>query len=134
VQTLLDVRLHADPEAPHAARDALHEVAGALPPDVLDDARLLLSELVASSMQRRRHGEEIAVTVRADEAALRVEVTERAARRRPPEAILLEAAGWSIYIVSAVADRWGIEGGMRTTAWFELDLPGVIGGERALAN
>jgi hypothetical protein len=130
MRTLLEVELHADPDAPHAAREALHEVAGALPLDVLDDARLLVSELVASSTQRRRPGEAIAMTVRLDEAALRVEVAERAAGRRPPEAILLEAAGWSIYIVSAVADRWGIEGGTRTTAWFELDLPGIKEGER----
>ena len=94
--------------------------------DLLDQATLLVSELVTNSV---RHGglrpdQEIELTVRASPEHLRVEVAEPGAgfvvepgprsRRESP------AGGWGLYLVDRLASAWGVESNGLTKVWFEM--------------
>src|SRR4051794_26475526 len=124
----MEVSLEAEPTAAGRARRAL---AGA---GLVDSAReatllLLVSELVTNSV---RHAgltaeERIRLRCRALQACARVEVCDsghagRSPRMREREGEALEAGGFGLHLVDAMADRWGIaRGGRETCVWFELD-------------
>lgn len=84
-----------------------------LPEQVIERARLLVSELVTNTV---RHGgagdeDEVVVVVRREADAVRVEVCQRA----PVEAVRRtqreqdEVGGWGLQLVEVLADEWGIE-------------------------
>ncbi|HWE08179.1 MAG TPA: ATP-binding protein [Solirubrobacteraceae bacterium] len=110
--------------APAAARDWLtSSFEGRLERPELDQAKLLVSELVSNSV---RHGlGDITVRAELDEERLLVEVmdegsgVEREIRKRDFDAV----GGWGLTIVDAVASRWGIHEGT-THVWFEVERPG----------
>jgi len=91
----------------------------------LDDLRLLTSELVSNSV---RHGgpskdAPIHVHVSVTDVTVRVAVvdsgpgfdaTEKAIR---PD----DDAGWGLFLLERLADRWGMDETRPTTVWFELD-------------
>ena len=49
--TQIDLRLTPNPEAALAARHSLDQLEGALPAEKLEDARLVVSELVTNSVR-----------------------------------------------------------------------------------
>lgn len=105
-------------------REALADLA--LPEHVLDDARLLLSELITNSIRHAGLGpdDRVRVTAEWSEAHLRVDVWDRArsaassrlagAIRPAPTA----ESGWGLYLVDTLASRWGSTPGRY---WFELE-------------
>ena len=112
-----------------AARD---RIKGALrdrcPDSHLDDARLVISELVANSLRYAEPLDDQTITVgwslRPD--VLRVSVTDGGSMssvptpRRPEE---LATGGRGLKIVQAIAERWGVDrNGRGTTVWAELAL------------
>jgi anti-sigma regulatory factor (Ser/Thr protein kinase) len=110
--------------APAAAREWLSLSFGDhLERDELDQAKLLVSELVSNSVMHGRG--EIVVRAQLDEERLLVEVTdegsgfEREIRARDFDRV----GGWGLMIVDAVASRWGVHEGT-THVWFELERPG----------
>lgn len=109
---------------PRAARDAISLVAGDIPGDALETARLLTSELVTNSV---RYGPSapaiIGLFVDVGRDRIRVEVSDEAdsaPRRTSPR----DGGGYGLTLVDALATRWSTdrEGG-RNVTWFELDLP-----------
>jgi len=119
-----------DVTAPAVARNALLQVALPDAPDRVEQAQLLVSELVTNSV---RH----AVTSPADQVTLLIEVDERRIRAevrdtgegmpqpQPDEVRNAGLGGFGLYLVAKVATRWGVEPlevGKRV--WFELDLTG----------
>jgi len=120
--------LGPDTGAPSRARRALRsELESVLEADVLDQAMLLVSELVTNSV---RHGglrpdQEIELTVRASPHHLRVEVAEPGEGFEPAPTALprrgIPAGGWGLYLVDRLSSAWGVEGGDVTKVWFELD-------------
>jgi anti-sigma regulatory factor (Ser/Thr protein kinase) len=122
----LERKLPASPEAAREARVALGELAAHVPTPEFDDLRLLVTELVTNSL---RHGElgagdAIHLVVQIEPQTLRVEVHDPGTGFDvpvAPESADL-SAGWGLYLLGRIADRWGIESGPSTCVWFEMDL------------
>ncbi|HVF12854.1 MAG TPA: ATP-binding protein [Actinomycetota bacterium] len=122
------VNLPPHAEAARLARHALDSVAsGRARPEVLEDAGLLISEIVTNSV---RHGHpppdaHIHLSLSLSEEKLRAEVCDGGPGfspekiRRSPEQI----GGWGLGIVQEVADRWGVDKNGGVCVWFEIDAP-----------
>ena len=118
----LEATLPAGPNGPATARAALTRwLTGQLPGDVLSDARVLASELVASSSGATDLPEtaslRLAVEVRDD--ALRVDVCHPGGLR--PGARSPAGGGVGLQLVEALAKRWGVDDVGGTHLWFEVD-------------
>lgn len=105
---------------------ALGAVAAHIPAQEFDDLRLLVTELVTNSL---RHGglgagDAIDLVVQIEPETLRVEVHDSGPGFDVPVATESAdlSAGWGLYLLGRIADRWGIEGGPSTCVWFEMDL------------
>lgn len=117
--------LPAATDSPRSARDALAFVAQDIPPEALDTARLLISELVGNSVRHGPRGPRatIEIAIQVGRKRLRVDVADRSAtpaRPKPPS----DEGGYGLALVTATATRWGagLRDG-RNVTWFELDLP-----------
>jgi anti-sigma regulatory factor (Ser/Thr protein kinase) len=96
-----------------------------LPGPVIDRAELLVSELITNSVRHAGLGpdEQIELRLEVKPGTLRVEVVDPGpgflAEDRPrPEG----QAGWGLYLVEEMTDRWGAGSSSGTVVWFELDL------------
>jgi anti-sigma regulatory factor (Ser/Thr protein kinase) len=121
----MEVELASAADSAAEARQALGDLAGRIPPERLQDVRLLVSELVTNAV---RHAdldpdEAIRLTVEQSAAGLRVEVHDPGrgfdwtGRDRAAD----EAGGWGLYLVETLADRWGVDRTEVTTVWFEVE-------------
>ena len=121
----LEVALARDPDSVATARSALGEVSDHLTPRRLEDARLLVSELVTNSIRHAglADGETIRLVVVAGERALRIEVCDSGPGFELVEPVPDPArpSGWGLYLVRELADRWGVDRAACTRVWFELD-------------
>ena len=127
-----EVTLAAGPAAAAAARATLTRwLAGHVPVEVLEDARLLVSELVANSIGHAELPDEaslrLAVQLRA--GALRVEVRDPGASGAivPREPDRERGDGFGLHLVDLIATRWGVDRTSGTDVWFEVD---AVGAER----
>lgn len=128
----------ATPAAPSTARRAVASLAPHLDSRVIEDAELLVSELVTNSL---RHGElqptqGIEVCLRASPQTVMVEVADRGRgfggiRPRPAESVKAHALdgqrsvekdgpNWGLFLVDQIAWRWGIAEQGDVRVWFEL--------------
>lgn len=107
------------------ARHALDGLDGRLPADQLGDVRLLVSELVTNALRHADgEGQEaIRLVVTVSDERVRVEVADSGGGfdPEPPPEDPHRAAGWGLFLVDTLADRWGVERGGGTRVWFELD-------------
>ena len=89
-----------------------------------DDAALLVSELVTNVVRHVPTGTPMTVEVHLTQTALQVAVVDGSttpADARPPTA----QGGHGLWLVAAVADRWGSEEhGRGKRVWFELQAAG----------
>jgi anti-sigma regulatory factor (Ser/Thr protein kinase) len=114
-------------DAPRRVRGLVREqLADRIPPPLLGDVALLVTELVANGVRHggAHRGRSLRVRLEARPPALRVEVTDPG--RRPdglaPLALDIERdGGLGLRMVDSLASRWGVAGGTRTNVWFELD-------------
>ena len=123
-------RHRLDLEMP-AVSDVLTDVRSAIaelpvPPSTVDDAQLLVSELVANSMRHARIGpnDTIRVTAEVEKGRLRVDVIDGGRGDLPPVAGGIRPSpgaesGWGLYLVETLATRWGHGAGRY---WFELEV------------
>ena len=113
------------PEGASRVRRALTDLQ--LPEALLEDARLLATELIVNSIRHAGLREDERVRVRAEWSGsrLRVDVWDRpgstahprvAGSIRPPAGA---ESGWGLYLVDRLASRWGSTPGRY---WFELEL------------
>jgi anti-sigma regulatory factor (Ser/Thr protein kinase) len=115
----------SSPAAPRAARAAVeHWLPASIARTVLQDARLLVSELVSNSVQHggAAGGDPITVSAGTRDGVVWFDVTDSGsrgsvARRRP-----LPKGGMGLNMVDAAASRWGTSYGDGTHVWFELAL------------
>ena len=112
--------LPKEPSAPARARRLLDEVHADLPQERLDDARLLLSEVVTNAVEHVAEHGPIEVTLRAWDHALRVEVCDPGEGFVPRERDPDDHRGWGLQFVQRLSDRWGVERGDTSRVWFEL--------------
>ena len=119
----MSVELEPGVTAAGEARAALAVLDGRIDPDVLDDIRLLVSELVTNSVRHAGADRELVrLAVTSSGPAVRVEVSdggtgfEPAARTKAHD----DVGGWGLHLVDRLADSWGVETGRRTRVWFEI--------------
>ena len=121
---ILERRYPLSPRAVTSARRALEALADRLPRPVLEDLRLLVSELVGNSVRHAPVGPGATVLVRVGVAAdlVRVEVTDPGRGFEVPGRDLGGIPGLGLLLVDRLADRWGVEPSGATRVWLELDL------------
>jgi anti-sigma regulatory factor (Ser/Thr protein kinase) len=108
-------------EAAAKARRFLRSLADSLTPAVIDDASLVVSELVTNSYKHagKPDGFPIKVTVDLTEDRVRVEVVDGSIFDPTPESTgELRETKWGLVIVDRIATNWGriSEGGV----WAEI--------------
>jgi anti-sigma regulatory factor (Ser/Thr protein kinase) len=103
------------------------ELTGRLPPQLVEDIALLVTELVANGV---RHGgagtnSSLHLLIEGRNPGLHVEVSNpmdgaaAAPARRPAD--LEGGGGIGLNLVETLASRWGVRSLPRTAVWFELD-------------
>jgi anti-sigma regulatory factor (Ser/Thr protein kinase) len=113
------------PTAISAARSALMPFDDRLVPELLDDIRLMVSELVTNSV--RHAGDDtsgvvsLAVKLRGDRVRVEVGDTGEGFEPKPREPGQSVGSGWGLYLVDKLSDRWGVMRGPCTNVWFEID-------------
>jgi anti-sigma regulatory factor (Ser/Thr protein kinase) len=121
----IELELDAGPSAASEARAAVGALDGRADPDVLDDVRLLLSEIVTNAVRHSGSpsGARIGLAVSVAGGAVRAEVTDagRGFRPAPRSAPWTEAGGWGLHLVDNLASRWGVDRGAPVRVWFEID-------------
>jgi anti-sigma regulatory factor (Ser/Thr protein kinase) len=126
--TGLDLRVRARQENVAEVRRAFEDLD--LPPRLLDDAKLLASELVTNSIRHSGLGpdDDIHVTATLSGTTLRVTVRDRfwalagpvvAGSIRPHPS---DMSGWGLYLVNRIASRWRSSVSDFVQFWFELEL------------
>ena len=119
------------PAAPSAATEARVDVterlAARLAARVLEDVRLLVTELITNAL---RHGEltsgdRVSLKARVDDGVVRIEVRDPGnngdvAPRQPGP----RGGGYGLFLVERLARRWGVDRRDGTVVWCELS-PGV---------
>lgn len=118
----IEVRLAPDLSAPERARRSLEDVESRLRPEVFDDVQLLVNELVTNSVKFAPEGAIELKLITADEA-VRVEVHDEGPGFVPnsAEPELSDTSGRGLFLVEALADRWGVTLDGTTCVWFEID-------------
>ena len=122
-----DAVLHLPPVRSSAA-EARHFVASELvgaSPELVEDAVLLVDELVANALQHA--GTPIDVTLRHEEGRVRIDVADRANVLPSPRVPDREATGGrGLQLVDRLADGgWGVDpSGVGKSVWFALRTPG----------
>jgi PAS domain S-box-containing protein len=122
----LQLSLPSNPHAPARVRRAIEKLAGSLPGDVMEQLKLLATELVTNSCRHAAaKGDPIGVVLAVDDHAVRLAVTDTGPGFEVPDggpAHDDDESGRGLFIVDALADRWGVdsEGGSRV--WLEMGL------------
>jgi hypothetical protein len=121
----LVLMLPADTRAPAAVRATLNAIESFLPPETLEDARLLASEVVTNAVRHSGLEPTDRMEVRASAwpDRLRVEVLggthpffPKLLGSREP------AAGWGLVFVATLSSHWGIHHGRGgVEVWFEIE-------------
>ncbi len=117
--------------APTAATEARVDVTEQLAPRlgarVLEDVRLLVTELITNALRHGKltAGDRVSVKARVDEGVVRIEVRDPGnngdvAPRQPGS----RGGGYGLFLVEQLARRWGVDRRDGTVVWCELS-PGV---------
>ena len=122
----IDLRLVPEPEVVTTARHALDRLANLLPPEKLEDVRLVVSELVTNSILHAglSPDDQISLTVAVSAGSVRGRVCdpgrgfEVPSEPRPRPNL---KGGWGLPIVARISDRWGVERNRYACVWFEMD-------------
>jgi anti-sigma regulatory factor (Ser/Thr protein kinase) len=131
----IDITLAATPEAVGRARHALDGVGDLIRHPRLEDLRLMVSELVTNCVRHAGLGHEdpIRLVVTVKDRAIRVEVVNPGVGFQPPRIhpSIYQTSGWGLFLVSRLADRWGVDERGGTRVWFEVDRNGARASRRA---
>jgi hypothetical protein len=128
----LEAMLPAGPGAPATARAALTRwLTGQVPGEVLDNARLLASELVTNRLGQvdRPMDASLRVAAQLRHGALRVDVRDPESLGEPAARALDRPSsnGFEFDLVKLLATRWGVDHTSGTHLWFEMDTVGRTG-------
>ncbi len=123
--TQVDLRFPGEPSAAAEARRSLAILAQKVSRDVLEDVRLLVTELITNSVRHAGMNGSGAIHLRvtAERNVVRVEVEDTGVGFEPRDRSgpLTEASGWGLYLVDKLTDRWGVMRDKATCVWFEID-------------
>jgi|1186.fasta_scaffold97540_3 anti-sigma regulatory factor (Ser/Thr protein kinase) len=133
----IEVEFEAGATAAASARNALLALDGRVPADLLNDIRLLVSELVTNSVRHSgiANHEPVRMQVQVTESTVRVEVADRGKGFDPVprDADRSRPGGWGLYLVDQMSDRWGVTCNHLNRVWFEMDCRGRRGEAEAAA-
>lgn len=87
---------------------------------MLENARLLVSEIVANAVEHVREPGEIEVRVALSGGVLRVEVLDPGPGFEPKPRLEDSDRGWGLHFTNRLAVRWAVDREDRTRVWFEL--------------
>jgi anti-sigma regulatory factor (Ser/Thr protein kinase) len=115
------------PEAASKARAVVNEELGrAVSAKVLEDATLLVSELVTNAVRHAPRTGPLAIELRLklDTERIRVVVSDPGAGfvAEPRMPTSSGGSGWGLYLVDRIADRWGVIAKNGSEVWFEIDV------------
>jgi anti-sigma regulatory factor (Ser/Thr protein kinase) len=119
--------LRAHPSAVAEARRRVRDrLEGVLEPEKLVEAQLLASELVTNAVLHPNMGEEaeIELDFEMTDGSVRVSVADTGRgfdRGKVLPASVDVPGGWGLFLVEALADRWGIDVSPPHRVWFEID-------------
>lgn len=124
---MTEFQIPGGPRAPESARAKLSEsLDEEIDGPVVNDLRLLVSELVTNCVLHGGAGGDGAITVRTavSESAIRTEVCHDGPAFMPPdyEPDLDSPGGLGLFLVEQMSASWGIAEGRQTCVWFELGL------------
>lgn len=120
----LDTQLPPGPDAARAARRVVEdELSHVLAPAALEDARLLISEVVTNAIRHPARDGPISMTIATGASTVRFEVRDHGSGFDVPPAQPDPEmpGGRGLMLVDMLAARWGVEGRDGTCVWFELD-------------
>jgi anti-sigma regulatory factor (Ser/Thr protein kinase) len=119
-ETVLSLERTAD--APREARGRVRDISHNFAPERVEDAVLLVSELVTNAVKYGPEAEAFRLIVATDETTTRFTVHDSGVGPLPEmrDEADLAPGGHGLRLVDALADRWGVERGS-TRVWFELD-------------
>ncbi len=122
---IVELELARLPEAVRTARDALATMTGRLPESVLDDLRLVVSELVSNSIRHSTGDPDALIRLRVwmSAEAVRIEAADTGRGFDPMVRPSQSGSGWGLLLVGRLATRWGVAASdAGTTVWFERSL------------
>jgi anti-sigma regulatory factor (Ser/Thr protein kinase) len=120
----IELRLRPDGHAPGEARRSLEALRPRLDDALVDEAELLVSELVSNCV---RHADldrrdSIELRVRGTGSRLHVDVTDPGSGFDPQDVSPPNSGGgWGLWLLERMAVRWGVERDEVTRVWFELE-------------
>ena len=108
-----------------ALRHSLNDVQGQLGPELFEDLRLLVSELVTNSVRHAVAATDstVVLEVSVREEVVRCCVSDTGPGFQPAERTDEDdpGSGWGLFLVEQLSDRWGVELNAGTSVWFEID-------------
>ncbi|MFZ4155569.1 ATP-binding protein [Streptomyces pseudogriseolus] len=112
--------------ARHRAVDAIEGWDAALGNEVLYTAELVISEFVTNAVRHAEAGP-VSLSVRLDERSLRIEVCDDCSELpRPGFPDPRSESGRGLFLVAALADRYGVEPtAVGKCCWAEIALPTI---------
>ena len=123
IEDAIKLSLEGGPEAAVRARRALGRLRSELDGSMLENLRLLVTELVSNSV-RHAGAPTVDLLVMVTRPAVRVEVADHGPGFEPEQRRKGQdpEGGWGLFLVARMADRWGVahERG-HTRVWFELE-------------
>jgi anti-sigma regulatory factor (Ser/Thr protein kinase) len=130
VSFMVDVLLPADPRACSEARARLERLRSRVGDQIVEDAELLASELVANSVRHSglRASGEVHLQAELDPDRIVVRVSDPGPGFRPGPGKPVSrpfGGGWGLVLLDRIAERWGVEpSSSANTVWFELATSG----------
>jgi anti-sigma regulatory factor (Ser/Thr protein kinase) len=120
------VEVPPQPDAAGTARRFLEPIARPLDGDVVDTAKLLVTEVIANAVV---HGDPertdpLRIRMERRNGTLRVQVNDcsRAFEPNVPEPTPGRQSGWGMFLIDELADRWGVQPSRDgVSVWFEID-------------
>jgi anti-sigma regulatory factor (Ser/Thr protein kinase) len=126
-EPIIELELPRLPVSARRARGALDAIGGRVPPPLLDDLRLMVSELVTNSVRHASGVPDGPIQLRVwmSEDTIRVEAADGGRGFDPQGPPARGGTGWGLVLVGRLATRWGVAAGEAgTTVWFERSLEG----------
>ena len=111
------------PKAPGSAAQArlfLDRVRDDVSEQALENARLLVSELIANAVEHVQEDGELELRVALSDGVLRVEVLDPGPGFEPRPRPADSDRGWGLHFTNRLATRWAADRDERARVWFEL--------------
>ncbi|MDQ2796988.1 MAG: ATP-binding protein [Actinomycetota bacterium] len=119
------LELSAGPDAPRAARRFVVEHAEILPPELIEDAELLVSELVSNAVRYGRPAIMVIITLEPPLVGVSVRDEGEMIPSASPTSVPTSAvSGRGLVIVDRLSSAWGVtpaDPPPGKTVWFRLD-------------